>query len=211
MEEVLFGLEPGGPYAHPTAGGNATIDLWCNEDRDVLIIRNDDEGAALAALAETIRIRERLTHPRYAMVVTETCLRDETQTVEPTILEHSCLLVPPLRYSSGKKYCRVWALDPDQLTALYHDLRSTWNVSIESKRSISRFDYPLRRFEMEEPSLSRRQDEAIRTAVDLGYYEIPRQATTSDLASEMDIERRTAETHLRLAEQKIVEAIVETL
>ncbi|SDQ31324.1 helix-turn-helix domain-containing protein [Natronobacterium texcoconense] len=50
--------------------------------------------------------------------------------------------------------------------------------------------------------LSDRQREAVRTAVELGHYEIPRRATTEDVARELECATSTAAEHLRKAEAK---------
>lgn len=52
--------------------------------------------------------------------------------------------------------------------------------------------------------LSERQREAVLTAIDLGYYEIPREATTDDVARELDCALSTAAEHLRKAESSVI-------
>lgn len=55
--------------------------------------------------------------------------------------------------------------------------------------------------------LSDRQRQAIRAAIDLGYYDSPRGATTDDVARELDCATSTAAEHLRKAESKLVLAL----
>jgi len=45
--------------------------------------------------------------------------------------------------------------------------------------------------------------------VEAGYYEIPRKATTGELAGRLDVDRRTFEEHLRRAEKKLLPALVD--
>jgi len=52
--------------------------------------------------------------------------------------------------------------------------------------------------------LSARQREALAAAVVLGYYDQPREATTEDVAAELDCATATAAEHLRKAEAKLV-------
>ena len=61
------------------------------------------------------------------------------------------------------------------------------------------------------PDLSPRQREALLTAVETGYYRIPRDATTDDVAARLGVERRTAEEHLRRAENKLLSALAGVL
>lgn len=58
-------------------------------------------------------------------------------------------------------------------------------------------------------SLSSRQREAARVAVELGYYSIPRSATTEDIASELDCAPATASEHLRRAQSRVFLSLFE--
>jgi len=57
--------------------------------------------------------------------------------------------------------------------------------------------------------LSDRQREATDAALDLGYYEIPREADHRDVASALDCAPSTTAEHLRKAEAKLVESILD--
>ena len=59
-------------------------------------------------------------------------------------------------------------------------------------------------------SLTDRQLAALTRAVHAGYYEWPRGASGPDLAEAMDISRETFHQHLRAAEQKLLEGLLET-
>lgn len=52
--------------------------------------------------------------------------------------------------------------------------------------------------------LTSRQREAIETAVSMGYYEVPRACTLSELAAELDVDKSTASGILRRANGRIV-------
>ncbi|MDJ1432248.1 helix-turn-helix domain-containing protein [Halostagnicola sp. A-GB9-2] len=55
--------------------------------------------------------------------------------------------------------------------------------------------------------LSRRQRETVKTALEVGYYEVPRDATTEVLARELDCATATAAEHLQKAESKLIRAL----
>ncbi|QSW99972.1 helix-turn-helix domain-containing protein [Haloterrigena alkaliphila] len=57
--------------------------------------------------------------------------------------------------------------------------------------------------------LSRRQREAAEVALEIGYYEVPRRATTADVARELDCATATAAEHLQKAESKLIGALLE--
>lgn len=52
--------------------------------------------------------------------------------------------------------------------------------------------------------LTNRQREVIQTAYDEGYYEVPREATTSDIAAELDVDPSTIAEHLQRAERNLL-------
>lgn len=56
--------------------------------------------------------------------------------------------------------------------------------------------------------LTDRQLEVFRTAVDRGYYDLPRRATHKDLAGELDCAPSTVDEHLRKAEARVVSRLV---
>lgn len=56
--------------------------------------------------------------------------------------------------------------------------------------------------------LSDRQREAVRTAVELGYYDRPRRATTADVADELGCATSTAAEHIRKAESTVMRRLL---
>jgi hypothetical protein len=52
--------------------------------------------------------------------------------------------------------------------------------------------------------LTDRQREIIQTAYDMGYYEVPREATTEAVASEIDVDPSTVAEHLQRAERNLL-------
>lgn len=56
-------------------------------------------------------------------------------------------------------------------------------------------------------SLTDRQQEAVRVALSIGYYEVPREATVEDVAAELDVATATAAEHLRKAESTVFSSL----
>lgn len=52
--------------------------------------------------------------------------------------------------------------------------------------------------------LTDRQREVVRTAYEMGYYEVPREISTEDIAAELDIDPSTVAEHLQRAERNLV-------
>lgn len=219
MYEATFRIPDAGAYAAATAGSEARIELWCNDHCDLLHVTTGGDGAAAetvtARVEELVGVQDRLETTNELVVVTDDCLTSQDPShVESYLARHGCLLLPPLRYAKGAKFCRVLALDPAALSACYRDLVDDgYRVEVESKREISsvRQDAPLLTLDDTLPTLTERQREVLRTAFSAGYYEIPRRTTTEEIATTVGVERRTAEEHLRRAENKLIAGLVEYL
>ncbi|SFL27348.1 hypothetical protein SAMN04487950_3174 [Halogranum rubrum] len=219
MYEATFRIPDAGSYAAATADSDARIELWCNDHCDLLHVTSGGDRDAAATVVERVEelvgVQDRLETAEELVLVTADCLQSHDPShVERYLARHGCLLLPPLRYARGAKLCRVLALDPAALSACYRDLvEDGYRVGVDSKREISsvRQDAPLLSLDDALPTLTERQREVLKTAFDAGYYEIPRRTTTEEIATSVGVERRTAEEHLRRAENKILDALVDYL
>ncbi|WP_135821578.1 helix-turn-helix domain-containing protein [Halostella litorea] len=194
----------------PTAGREVRVDLWCNDHCDLVRAVGDDADAALADVAATVGVADRVRDGGEHVAVTEECLAARrSDNVERYVGRHGCLLLPPLRYADGERVSRVLALSGDALGRVYRDLVDDGHeVAVESKRGVDAVtgEGPLLDPGGVVPQLTARQREVLLTAVEGGYYDLPRETTTAAVAESVGVERRTAEDHLRRAERKVVEA-----
>ncbi|WP_276223616.1 helix-turn-helix domain-containing protein [Haloarcula halophila] len=224
MHEATFHIRGGVPYEEATRNRDITIELWCNNHCDLLHVKGHVTDEVQNEIAETVGIEhssssqpgieETVEGDSEQVIITSQCLRPHTENnIESYLAEHDCLLLPPLRYERGGKVVRVITLDPENLTRFYQDIQESFRVEVHSKRKIDAIsqDQPMLSVESLVPDLSERQQEAILMAWQAGYYEIPRETTTEELAGRMDIDRRTFEEHLRLAENKFIGALVNRL
>jgi predicted DNA binding protein len=212
MYEATFRLAGEGAYETATHGTDTRIELWCNEHCDLLHVQGEGTDTTREHVRESVGIQDLLIEDDECVLVTSECLRTrEENTIEKYVARHNCLLLPPLRYADGAKFCRILALSGSNLTSLYQDLLETFSVSVETKREIETIanEVPLLSLSDALPDFSARQREVLVTAQEHGYYEIPRATTTTEIAEVVGIERRTAEEHLRRAENKLVEAMIE--
>lgn len=212
MYEATFRIEEGGAYAAATAGTDARVELWCNDHCDLLHVTDGAGEEILDRVRDLVGVQDLLRTDDELVVVTAACLKErDPDHVEPYLERHNCLVLPPLRYARGAKFCRLLALDPAALTGFYRDLVDDgFRVSVESKREIDAVtqDGPLLTLDDVLPQLTARQREVFTAAYDGGYYAIPRETSTADIADLVGVERRTAEEHLRRAENKLVAALV---
>jgi predicted DNA binding protein len=213
MHEVVLGIEQSSAYADATADTETTVELWCNAHCDLLHVSGEEGETVVEHVEEAVGIRERIVESGERLLITDDCLKNhEADYIEGVLADHDCLLVPPLRYARGAKWCRVLALDAECLTDFYHDVATDYSVTVESKREVESVsaDRPLLTLDSALPDLSPRQREALLTATEMEYYRIPRGATTAEIADELGIERRTFEEHLRRAENKLLTALADT-
>ncbi|WP_255151062.1 helix-turn-helix domain-containing protein [Halorarius halobius] len=214
MHQAVFHISGEGPYERATAASTTGIELWCNDHCDLLHVVGDEDGLVLDHIRDEVGVRQRVADGDDRLLVTEACLKQHGDDyVEQYLAAHDCLTLPPLRYENGAKVVRVLALDTRSLTEFYRDITDDYTVTVESKREVSgvRVDEPLLSLDALLPSLSERQREVFTTAHRQGYFEMPRETTTEAVAESAGIERRTAEHHLRRAEQKLADALVEYL
>jgi predicted DNA binding protein len=215
MYEAILRISGHSSYADATAGTAATIRLWCNRNCDLLYVTEEAAEAVTDQVRETVGVRERLENRDETVLVTGDCLLDhESDLIDPFLDRHDCLVLYPLRYENGDKICRILSLTAATLTECYRDLTDAGiAVTVDSKREIEfvKPRNPLLAPGGVVPELTDRQSEAIHCAYENGYYEIPREVTTDRIASEMGIERRTAEEHLRRAENKLLASMIDFL
>jgi predicted DNA binding protein len=214
MYEAVFRVDGDGAYAEATDGTGTTIELWCNDHCDLLHVRGRQADAVLAEVRDTVGLSEQLRKGDELVVVTVECLTDHLEhNVEEYLADHGCLLVPPLKYTEGAKLARVLALDAESLADLYASMAQAYAVTVESKREIRSVvpDAPLLTVDALLPNLSTRQREVFLTAYDMGYYELPRETSTEAIGAAVGVTRRTAEEHLRRAEKKLTDVLVEFL
>lgn len=58
-------------------------------------------------------------------------------------------------------------------------------------------------------ALTDRQREVIRTAFEMGYYEVPREVSTERVAAELDLDASTVAEHLQRAERNVLSQVLE--
>lgn len=211
MHEAIISVDGAGAYADATAGTGARIELWCTEQCDLLSVVGPTEPV-VSRVESAIGISDSIERESEAVIVTKDCLVEHgTDAIDPYFDRHDCLLLPPLRYEAGTKQCRVLALDPSALTACYRDLTTDdVPMTVESKRAVEFVSpSPSPTLDGTIPELTERQRDTLRRAYQAGYYRIPRETTTQAIADHIGVDRRTAEEHLRRAENKLIDALIQ--
>ena len=136
----------------------------------------------------------------YAYV--ESVTTDIERDVWRAFTQDRSLLVPPLKYNDdGTITCRIVG-SADELGAALADVPDGIEATVERVGAVQGLpgDVPA--------TLTDRQLAAVRAARDVGYYEVPRQATAADVADDLNCSPSTASEHLRKAEARLVEAFL---
>lgn len=175
------------------------------EDLDIILFRIvGAEGPYTDALDDSAFVVGYETAPIdddsfYVYIEHET--RDEDQQFREPFLERRVLAVPPIEYTEdGETKVEIVGRSAD-VQATVDSIPAKIDVQIDQ---VGEYDRGLHT----SPSLlTDRQLEAVRAALDHGYYEIPREGTIEDVAATLDCAPSTASNHLRKAEARLVEAI----
>lgn len=211
MYEAVFCIPSNNVYATPTQANACRIMLWCAGHCDLVYLSGEDSDRAIQALNKAVGIQAVEQNDREAVALTKTCpVSHDGSYIDAYLRAHSCFLLPPLQYLDGKRRFRFIAADAQVLKELYNDLVADGvSVEVESKREMTPepTSGPVFMPQANLPSLTPRQREAMALAVEMGYYELPRQTSTEAIGTQMEVTRRTVETHLRRAEQKLINAI----
>lgn len=201
--------------AHPSV----VISHWCNWSKDVLeishkeiqgdqVVKQDVQKLMRSLGAKVIR---RSFARANVQVVLMHCACDQIPPPTlPVIEKRNCLELQPAVYSDGWEWYRVIAFSDRDLKDLFKDLdQHCSTIEIISRRSIT--DESVRdTFLLSTASLfgtlTDKQAKALMTALDNGYYRLPRGATAGDIARLMGVPRTSFVDHLRKAENKVIQA-----
>jgi predicted DNA binding protein len=217
--EVTFKLQHDCPYndfsrEYPSA----TISHWCNWSRDVLEIAYND----LQSLRVKRAIHEMLGKigskiiktPRSfsnLRLVLQHCACDKLPPPTlPTIEKRNCLNLQPMVYAGGWEWYRITAFSDQDVRSLFKDLEKRCTVEVTSRRAISE-DSVHSNLLVSTRSLfgdmTGKQVKALVTALDHGYYNLPRSTTAEEIARRLGIPRTSFTDHLRKAQNKVIQAV----
>jgi predicted DNA binding protein len=202
-----------------------TFAHWCNHDRDVIEISvEDDNLSTFKQLQKNLRSLERALNVkilrksfglRSAQLVTESCRCEGIRrSVSPVIEKHNCLRIEPIMYKHGWEWYRILAFRQKDVKELFDELEKFSNVQLVSRRTLE--ETAVKESLVLSPrsllgELTKKQSNALMTAIAQGYYEIPKKLSTDDIAKSLDLPRTTYEEHLRKAESKVMKAVAPLL
>ncbi len=195
-----------------------TIQRWCNLQVDILELQAQKDAdaekieTALRKMLKTLGARL-IRFNRYTPRNLEAVIGCRCATSNSTValVEWAgCVPVMPVNYRGGLEHFRVLAFSKATLDGAIASLSKVSRVEIKGKSVIPResargaITVPVDEFL---GTLTKKQLEAFITAMQMGYYGMPKGATMDEIASKQGMKRSTYEEHLRKAELKILQAV----
>ncbi|WP_459192289.1 helix-turn-helix domain-containing protein [Halosimplex sp. J119] len=139
----------------------------------------------------------------YAVVYVVSELNEYEIWLQRVFTEQSLTMIPPVDVEDGSRFVFRLLGQPEDLQQAIANASEQLPVDVER---IGDYNQPDERITA---SLTDRQIEAVEQALASGYYNIPREATTEDVAAALDCAPSTASQHLRKAESALVQAVFE--
>lgn len=193
---------------------------WCSNDKDVIEISRPDDVAPddfereLDLLVQRLNakvIRSVSTGPNVRILVYRHRASSMKQNINEVIERCNCVEIQPTTYREGSEWYRVIAFSDVDVRALYEILSGFAKVTTASQEVHP--DSSIKKSVMIASSsilgkLTKKQQDALRTALALGYFDIPPRTSTQSMADHYTVARTTFEEHLRKAEEKVLKSLL---
>jgi predicted DNA binding protein len=217
--ELVFKLQHDCPYNNFSKQyPSAVVSHWCNWSRDVLEIAAHDsrDGEVKRGIQEMLKQigSKIIQNPRSTSstrVVIQHCACDRLPPPTlPTIEKRNCLNLQPMVYTAGWEWYRIAAFSNRDIRTLFRDFDKDCVVEVTSRRSIPEetvHNSLLISTRSLLGGLTSKQTNALLTALDHGYYNLPRSASAEEIARRLGIPRTSFVDHLRKAQNKVMQAM----
>lgn len=183
----------------------ATAEQW-NYTGDALGILHYVVGdanaleSALQEIPEVVGYDIERIDDRSCYVYVRDATTESLQEMFSPISSGGLIVVPPVEYKpSGTVVFSMFGPD-DEVQAALEDVSVPVDVTIEAVGGLAGTTTAI------EARLTDRQREVVETAVEMGYYDIPRSANQEEIATELDCAPSTVAEHLRKAEAQTLQA-----
>lgn len=135
------------------------------------------------------------------------CVRDHATDADRNYIEAfargTLVVVPPVEFNPDGTTDLTLVGTPGDVDAAVSGLPDGLRATVRSVGPYRRRAGPAA------PRLTDRQRAAVAAAVDCGYYDSPREGTVEDVADELGIAPGTAAEHLRKAEARVMDRLVD--
>ncbi|RLM59256.1 transcriptional regulator [Halobellus sp. Atlit-31R] len=212
------GQTNGGVLAHAIYNSPQTDGEHPRTVQGLFTAFGDDEDSVTALLdairasehsGELLELQERFGRARNAPgnVVREFFLEyDPGDMVCPTLLEYGFIHSAPVRIEDGRERWQVCFLDDrSEIEPALDDVQRASGAEVEIDSITTSEAGAAAERELRVDTLTTQQRHVFDHAQEAGYYEWPRQASTRELAADLDVSKTTLLEHLRKAEAKLLD------
>ncbi|MFT4891461.1 MAG: putative DNA binding protein [Halobacteriales archaeon] len=196
----MYGVLTGAPFVE-----RATAVQW-NYTGDALGILHyvvgdaDALERAMQEIPEVVGYDMERIDARSCYVYVRDATTDSLQEMFSPIASGGLIVVPPIEYHpDGTVVFSMFGPD-DEVQDAIEGISGPFDVTIEAVGGLAGTTAAI------EAHLSDRQRDVVETAVELGYYDVPRSASQEDIAAELDCAASTIAEHLRKSEARILRA-----
>ncbi|KZN24623.1 bacterio-opsin activator [Haladaptatus sp. R4] len=179
-----------------------------HSDRDYVLFRivgeleAYDEAVANASLILDYELTPLDGTSFYAYIEHEK--RDVDSDFRTAFAGTSILVIPPITYTSDGAMCMELVGRAGDMRTAMAEMDTDIDVSVEQ---VGEYDSPWMGLWAR---LTERQRSALETAVEVGYYDVPRESGVEAVGEKLDCAPSTASTHLRNAESRIMRELVQS-
>lgn len=191
---------------------------WCNREVDVLEAESPRGGqidkfenglkeGVKELFAELIHLRRYSSNALEAVIKCKCAANNSSLAI---IEASKCIPIMPVIYGAGFEHVKLFAFTAEDQKAVLSNLGAVSKVTIEEKGQLKRHSARSAMTVSIEDffgSLTTKQLHALVSAIEMGYYAMPKKATAVQIASKLKMPRSTLEEHLRKAEVKIMKSI----
>lgn len=217
--ELAFRLQHDCPYSEFSKNNpSVVISHWCNWSKDVFEFAYpaEESGSTKLAIRSLLQsrgakvIRRSSGSPNLQVVLQHCACGGLPPPTLPTIEKHNCLNLQPMVYTEGWEWYHITAFSGSDLRALFKELERNCRIEVTSKRSFPKsfvHENCLVSTGSLLGDLTKLQARALIGALDNGYYNFPRVATSEEIAQRLGIPRTSFGEHLRKGENKVIRAV----
>ena len=144
-------------------------------------------------------------------LIVKTCRCNKiSPNVADVIESNSCLMIPPETYFGGWEEYRVIGFRENDYKKMFQELGELGPVEVMQKKALAekslRDSFVISISSMFS-ELTDKQVGTLLSALEYGYYQIPKKMTAEEIAGKHKVPRTTFEEHLRKAESKVLRAM----
>lgn len=220
MFEVMFKMQHDCPYTRfSMKNPDVRLVEWCNNQIHVMEVdcanvetymRIEPDLKELLLWKGGKVLKKNFLEGNLQLIV-KTCRCGKiVPNVAQLIEKNSCLLMLPEVYYGGWEEYRVVGFRENDYKRLFEELSQLGPLEIVRKRVVpekSIKDAFVISVGSVFSDLTEKQTNSLLTALEYGYYQVPKKMTAEEIANKNKVPRTTYEEHLRKAESKILRAM----